>query len=168
MPQAFQQQATAEQPPAQHQQHAPAVQHSGSTQVVPQLWGGLAKQYGDRIAVHDPHQRPETRLTYRQGVVCQTSVYSGPVVVSPASSHGFPDKIPDKNLPPWQPGFTVPCSELHQQMLAFAAGLRSLGVQAGDRVSLFSENSSRWLVADQGIMFNGAADAVRPLAAACA
>jgi long-subunit acyl-CoA synthetase (AMP-forming) len=46
-------------------------------------------------------------------------------------------------------------------MLAFAAGLRSLGVQAGDRVSLFSENSSRWLVADQGIMFNGAADAVR-------
>lgn len=46
-------------------------------------------------------------------------------------------------------------------MLAFAAGLRSLGVQAGDRVSLFAENSSRWLVADQGIMFNGAADAVR-------
>ena len=88
-------------------------------------------------------------------------MYSGPVVVSPASSHGFPD-----NLPPWQPGFTVPCSELHQQMVAFAAGLRSLGVQAGDRVSLFSENSSRWLVADQGIMFNGAADAVRPSAAA--
>ena len=103
MLQAFQQQATAEQPPAQHQQHAPAVQHSGSTQVVPQLWGGLAKQYGDRIAVHDPHQRPETRLTYRQGLVCQTSVYSGPVVVSPASSHGSP-----ANMPPRQPGFTVP------------------------------------------------------------
>ena len=51
-------------------------------------------------------------------------------------------------------------------MLAFAAGLRSLGVQAGDRVSLFAENSSRWLVADQGIMFNGAADAVRFSAAA--
>ena len=56
------------------------------------------------------------------------------------------------------------CRELHQQMVAFAAGLRSLGVQAGDRVSLFSENSSRWLIADQGIMFNGAADAVRLLA----
>lgn len=50
--------------------------------------------------------------------------------------------------------------ELHQQMLAFAAGLRSLGLRTSERVSLFSENSSRWLVADQGIMFNGAADAV--------
>lgn len=69
-------------------------------------------------------------------------------------------------LQPLQTALTVPCSELHQQMVAFAAGLRSLGVQAGDRVSLFSENSSRWLVADQGIMFNGAADAVRPSAAA--
>jgi long-subunit acyl-CoA synthetase (AMP-forming) len=29
------------------------------------------------------------------------------------------------------------------------------------QVSLFSENSSRWIVADQGIMMNGAADAVR-------
>jgi long-chain acyl-CoA synthetase len=46
-------------------------------------------------------------------------------------------------------------------MLAFAAGLRSLGLRAGERVSLFSENSSRWLIADQGIMFNGASDAVR-------
>jgi hypothetical protein len=31
----------------------------------------------------------------------------------------------------------------------------------GMQVSLFSENSSRWLVADQAIMLNGAADAVR-------
>lgn len=29
------------------------------------------------------------------------------------------------------------------------------------QVALFSENSSRWLVADQGIMLCGAADAVR-------
>lgn len=51
--------------------------------------------------------------------------------------------------------------ELHQQMKSFAAGLRELGLRAGHRVSQFSENSSRWLVADQGIMFNGAANAVR-------
>lgn len=50
--------------------------------------------------------------------------------------------------------------ELHGQMQAFAAGLQSLGLHAGDRVSLFSDNSSRWLVADQGVMMLGAADAV--------
>ena len=39
--------------------------------------------------------------------------------------------------------------ELHEQMQAFAAGLHTLGLRQGDRVSLFSENSSRWLIADQ-------------------
>lgn len=47
-------------------------------------------------------------------------------------------------------------------MNSFAAGLAAMGLQRGDKVSLFSENSSRWLVADQGIMLNGAADAVGP------
>lgn len=55
----------------------------------------------------------------------------------------------------------VCCRELQQQMCAFAAGLKDLGLRKGQRVSLFAENSSRWLVADQGIMFNGAANAVR-------
>lgn len=50
-------------------------------------------------------------------------------------------------------------------MSSFAAGLAAMGLRRGDKVSLFSENSSRWLVADQGIMLNGAADAVRPGAA---
>ena len=34
-------------------------------------------------------------------------------------------------------------------------------MQAGDVVALFAENSPRWLVADQGLMRCGAADAVR-------
>ncbi len=55
------------------------------------------------------------------------------------------------------------CRELHQQILQFAAGLRALGLQPGEQVSLFSENSARWIVADQGIMMNGAADAVSNL-----
>ncbi|MFZ9974626.1 MAG: AMP-binding protein, partial [Vulcanococcus sp.] len=37
----------------------------------------------------------------------------------------------------------------------------ALGVKPGDVVALFSENSPRWLVADQGLMRLGAADAVR-------
>ncbi len=45
-------------------------------------------------------------------------------------------------------------------MGSFGAGLAQLGLQRGDKVSLFSENSARWLIADQGVMMNGAADAV--------
>lgn len=50
---------------------------------------------------------------------------------------------------------------LSQNIRAFAAGLHRLGVQKGDRVSLFAENSARWLIADQGVIACGAADAVR-------
>jgi len=42
-----------------------------------------------------------------------------------------------------------------------AAAFAALGVRAGDVVALFAENSPRWLVADQGLMRAGAADAVR-------
>lgn len=52
-------------------------------------------------------------------------------------------------------------SALYQAMLCFASGLQVLGLKRGDIVSLFSENSARWLIADQAIMLNGAADAVR-------
>lgn len=70
MPQAFQQQGgssqTAERPGAQHSQPAApqAVQDDG-VQVVPQLWATLAAKFVDRPAVHDPHQKPETKLSYR-------------------------------------------------------------------------------------------------------
>ena len=42
-----------------------------------------------------------------------------------------------------------------------AAGFAGLGVGPGTVVALFAENGPRWLVADQGIMRCGAADAVR-------
>ena len=77
--------------------------------------------------------------------------------------------------------------ELREGIWQFAAGLRALGLEAGNRVglgcspaagsppirqlpdvssgapqvSLFAENSGRWTIADQGVMLNGAADAVR-------
>lgn len=52
-------------------------------------------------------------------------------------------------------------SQLHQAMLCFASGLQALGLMPGDIVSLFSENSARWLIADAAVMLNGAADAAR-------
>lgn len=51
--------------------------------------------------------------------------------------------------------------ELYQRMQQFAAGLQSLGIQTGDHIALFADNSPRWLIADQGIMMAGAVDAVR-------
>lgn len=55
----------------------------------------------------------------------------------------------------------VPCSTLYEEMCSFAAGLALQGVKTGDTVCQFSENSARWLVADQGAMLCGAANAVR-------
>lgn len=52
-------------------------------------------------------------------------------------------------------------SRLATDVRAFGAGLASLGLRPGERLALFAENSSRWLVADQGTMAAGAVDAVR-------
>ncbi len=52
-------------------------------------------------------------------------------------------------------------AELAADIMQFATGLQSLGVQPNDTIALFSENRPRWLVADQGIMTAGAIDAVR-------
>jgi long-chain acyl-CoA synthetase len=68
------------------------------------------------LALHDPHAKPEIKLSY---------------------------------------------GELDVQVKKFAVGMQSLGVQAGDRIALISDNSPRWLVADLGIMTAGAVDVVR-------
>lgn len=46
-------------------------------------------------------------------------------------------------------------------MLQCAAGLAALGVKPGDIIGQFADNSARWLIADQAVMLNGAANAVR-------
>lgn len=51
--------------------------------------------------------------------------------------------------------------QLQLQMESFANGLQALDVQPGDRVALFSDNSARWFIADQGSMLAGAVDVVR-------
>lgn len=53
------------------------------------------------------------------------------------------------------------CSTMYEEMCSFAAGLAALGVKPGGTVGQFSESSARWLVADQGVMLAGAANAVR-------
>ncbi|KFM23197.1 Long-chain-fatty-acid-CoA ligase FadD15 [Auxenochlorella protothecoides] len=56
---------------------------------------------------------------------------------------------------------SLPDLEFSETIDRFAAGLQSLGLEKGERVALFSEGSSRWMVADQGIMSAGGVDAVR-------
>ncbi|NEO84504.1 MAG: AMP-binding protein [Spirulina sp. SIO3F2] len=85
-------------------------------QALSDIWYQSAAQYGDVVAVHDPHNTPEIQLTYQ---------------------------------------------ELTAQMDTFAAALQHLGVQRGDKVALFADNSPRWLVADQGTMKTGATNVVR-------
>jgi long-chain acyl-CoA synthetase len=65
------------------------------------------------------------------------------------------------NAPHSQPEISFTYRELATQIQLFAAGLQSLGVQPYQAVALFSDNSPRWLVADQGIMLMGAFNAVR-------
>jgi long-chain acyl-CoA synthetase len=59
------------------------------------------------------------------------------------------------------PAVTLTFEQMYQQISQFAAALQSLGVQPGDRISLFADNSARWFVADQGCMTAGAVDVVR-------
>ncbi|KAA8490963.1 putative acyl-activating enzyme 16, chloroplastic [Porphyridium purpureum] len=60
---------------------------------------------------------------------------------------------------------TLTFAELAAQIRAFSAGLRQLGLRRKETVSLFSENSHRWLIADQAVQMAGASSAVRGVAA---
>ena len=65
------------------------------------------------------------------------------------------------NAPHLKPKVTITYQELYEAITAFAIGLQTLGVQPQDKIALFSDNSPRWFIADQGIMTAGAVDVVR-------
>jgi long-chain acyl-CoA synthetase len=57
-------------------------------------------------------------------------------------------------------------SQVWQQIQQFATGLQALGIEPTTdalppRIALFSDDSPRWMIADQGILSAGAADVVR-------
>ena len=47
-------------------------------------------------------------------------------------------------------------SEIREQVLAFGAGLMSMGIKKGDRVGLLAEGRTDWIVAELGILYAGA------------
>ena len=79
-----------------------------------------------------------------------------------ASRHGEAIAL---EAPHAQPPETLSYQELHRRIEQAAAAFAALGVVEGDVVAVFAENGPRWLVADQGLMRAGAADAVRGSAA---
>ncbi|NJK99189.1 MAG: long-chain fatty acid--CoA ligase [Spirulinaceae cyanobacterium SM2_1_0] len=60
-----------------------------------------------------------------------------------------------------EPEVRLTYSELAAQIQQFAAGLQALGIEPGNKIALFADNSPRWFIADQGTMAAGAANAVR-------
>ncbi|MBF2064536.1 MAG: AMP-binding protein [Calothrix sp. C42_A2020_038] len=70
-----------------------------------------------------------------------------------------------------KPKVTLTYEQLYYQIQQFAIGIQVLGVAQDiedsvlPRIALFADNSSRWIIADQGIMMAGAANAVRSSAA---
>jgi long-chain acyl-CoA synthetase len=65
------------------------------------------------------------------------------------------------HAPHLKPPVKLTYNQLYQSIKQFAAGLQTLGMQAGERMCLFSDNSPRWLIADQGMMRAGVVNAVR-------
>ncbi|KAL3506492.1 hypothetical protein ACH5RR_031874 [Cinchona calisaya] len=59
------------------------------------------------------------------------------------------------------PPMNLTYKQLEQEILNFSEGLRVIGVSPGEKLSLFADNSCRWLVADQGTMATGAVNVVR-------
>ncbi len=72
----------------------------------------------------------------------------------------YPD-ITALNAPYEEPETKIPYSELYRQIQRFAAGIQALGIEPGERISIFADNSPRWLIADQGTLLAGAVNVVR-------
>ena len=60
-----------------------------------------------------------------------------------------------------KPEVVITYRDLSTQIQQFAAGLQALEIKPQDKVALFADNSSRWFIADQGIMMAGGVDVVR-------
>ncbi len=73
-----------------------------------------------------------------------------------AKKYGSMDALYDKYS-----NYSCTYIELHESVKNLASGLKSIGLQRGDHVAQFSENSPRWMITDQGVISCGAANAIR-------
>ncbi|MEO1353453.1 MAG: AMP-binding protein [Cyanobacteria bacterium J06635_15] len=108
---------------------------------LPHLWEITEQYFGNVEALIDPHSRPAVSLTYRQ-VYQQIRQFAAGMqtLLSPSSRLQTSSQDLSLNL---------------------SLGPSQNPPQNPPIVALFADNSWQWLVADQGIMLAGAADAVR-------
>ena len=106
------------------------------------------------------HWRASRRDRRALGQRTEWGHLSGVEQLWPALAQSYGD-APALEAPHAKPPEVLSFRQLHQQIGQAALGFAQLGVKPGDVVALFAENGPRWLVADQGLMRAGAADAVR-------
>lgn len=78
----------------------------------------------------------------------------------PLAAEKFKDIVALRD-PHNQPEVNITYTQLNQKIRQFAAGLQALGIKPESRIALFSDNSPRWFIADQGIITAGAVNVVR-------
>jgi long-chain acyl-CoA synthetase len=103
---------------------------------------------------------PITRTSSASNLESQYAALTALPEIWPIAAHRF-GSIVALNDPHHKPAAQLTYAELWLQIQRFASGMQQLGVKPGDRISLFSDNSARWFIADQGIMTAGGVDAVR-------
>ena len=103
------------------------------------------------------------------GLIDYSALQSLPAIWE-TTSQMFPDVLALLD-PHAKPSVSLTYAQLYAEIQEFAAGIQALGVEFDPkapfppRVALFADNSARWMIADQGIMLAGAANAVRSSAA---
>lgn len=60
-----------------------------------------------------------------------------------------------------QPEVKLTFAQVNDQITTCAAALQQLGLQSGDKIAIFADNSPRWLIVDQATMRMGAVNVVR-------
>ncbi len=103
---------------------------------------------------------PITRTASASNLESQYAALTALPEIWPIAAHRF-GSIVALNDPHHKPAAQLTYAELWQQIQRFASTMQQLGVKPGDRISLFSDNSARWFIADQGIMTAGGVDVVR-------
>lgn len=112
-----------------------------------------------------PYQLSERERANLSRTADYSSIQSLPEIW-PLATQRFPEVVALYD-PHAKPEIKLTYTNLYQQIQQFAAGLQSFGVlpsEAGNlppRIALFADNCPRWMIADQGTLMAGAANAVR-------